>query len=172
MVFLWFLSQIEFIQNNCGMNLVILAAFFLFSLSCNLATIIDCNNFTSKGPSINSTSNLTNSTINSTQDQHDTIQLASLYTLIAGSIAFLVVFPFAVYHIPKVALDPTGAVLIGACLMVLLRVITQTDVYDILGIQLFVIFCLFNYFPRWTIILLLFYRYAYNINENYLYNKN
>lgn len=67
-------------------------------------------------------------------EQEDDVRLPDMYTVIAGSLAFLVTFPFAVYHIPRVALESTGAVLIGAVLMVLLGVLTQDDVYEILGI--------------------------------------
>ena len=79
-------------------------------------------------PTLNSTQNQTVS-----GDEQDDVKLPELYIVIAGSLAFLVTFPFAVYHIPRVALESTGAVLIGSCLMVLLGVLTQSDVFEILG---------------------------------------
>ena len=78
-------------------------------------------------------------TANSTQnesisgDDQDDVQLPDLYTVIAGSLAFLVTLPFTVYHIPRIALESTSAVLIGSCLMVLIGVLTQSDVFEILG---------------------------------------
>ena len=59
--------------------------------------------------------------------------LAPLHTLVGGSLAFALAFPFVVAHLRVLPLEPTGAVLVGSLLMLTFGVLTQADIYTILG---------------------------------------
>lgn len=59
--------------------------------------------------------------------------LAPTHTLIGGTLAFALAFPFVVAHIRAIPLEPTGAVLVGSLLMLVFGVLTQADIYTILG---------------------------------------
>ena len=59
--------------------------------------------------------------------------LAPLHTLVGGTLAFAIAFPFVVAHLRVLPLEPTGAVLVGSLLMLAFGVLTQADIYTILG---------------------------------------
>ena len=96
---------------------------------CSANTPIDQWNFSSQG----NDSALWNGTTTQISQSTQAEGLADLRTLIAGTAVFIVTFPFVVLHIKWVPLGATGAVLVGSLLMVLTGVLTQEEVYEILG---------------------------------------
>jgi len=66
---------------------------------------------------------------NSTTDCTD----VDLYKKIAGSILFVVIWPLIVFESQKFPLGRVGSALLGATLMVVFTVLSQKDVYSILG---------------------------------------
>ena len=58
---------------------------------------------------------------------------ASLYTQIMGTVIFVVVWPFIVLDMKWFPLGRPAAALVGAVLMVLFNVVTQSEVYEIEG---------------------------------------
>ena len=55
------------------------------------------------------------------------------YQIVLGCIAFFLVLPFVLVPFSRYPLGSTGAVLVGALLMVVTTVIDQTEVYTIIG---------------------------------------
>ncbi len=96
-----------------------------------LVDALSFNSSSSLGANSSNASSSWNSSTSTTQSPP--VQLADTRTLIAGSLVFLVTFPFVVLHIKWVPLGATGAVLVGSLLMVVTGVLTQQDVYHILG---------------------------------------
>ncbi|UJR07668.1 hypothetical protein I4U23_011954 [Adineta vaga] len=71
--------------------------------------------------------NATNSTTN------NAIVTAQTYQIVLGCLAFFLILPFVLIPFNRFPLGSTGAVLVGAFLMVSTTVINQTDVYEVIG---------------------------------------
>jgi len=55
------------------------------------------------------------------------------YQVVLGCVAFFLVLPFVLIPMTRYPLGSTGAVLVGAFLMVVTTVISQSDVYTVIG---------------------------------------
>ena len=61
--------------------------------------------------------------------------LASMPKVIAGATVFILILPLVLFEIRPFPMGTTSAVLLGATLMVLCQVVSQSEVYEILGRQ-------------------------------------
>ncbi|CAF1114586.1 unnamed protein product [Adineta steineri] len=76
--------------------------------------------------------NTTNTTTTTTTTT-TTIPSPHVYQVVVGCIAFFLILPFVLVPITRYPLGSTGAVLVGAFLMVATTVIDQTRVYTVIG---------------------------------------
>ena len=77
--------------------------------------------------------NLTMDYMNETTTPPEVDMFPNIYRTVAGSCIFILVLPFVLFHFKFFPVRTTMAVLLGAMLMVTFNVITQSEVYEIIG---------------------------------------
>lgn len=76
--------------------------------------------------------NTTNVSLEPAADSSSTVN-PHLYQVILGCVTFFVVLPFVLIPLTRYPLGSTGAVLVGAFLMVTTTVVDQSRVYEVIG---------------------------------------
>jgi Na+/H+ antiporter NhaD/arsenite permease-like protein len=74
-----------------------------------------------------------NNTTNSTSTPTAAVPTPQTYQVVIGCITFFLVLPFVLIPVSRYPLGSTGAVLVGAFLMVVTTVTDQTRVYQVIG---------------------------------------
>lgn len=70
---------------------------------------------------------------NSTNTTLPSVSTPHTYQVVLGCLAFFLILPFVLIPLNRFPLSSTGAVLVGAFLMVVTTVISQAEVYTIIG---------------------------------------
>lgn len=70
---------------------------------------------------------------NNTNSTLPLVSTPHTYQVVLGCLSFFLVLPFVLIPISRFPLSSTGAVLVGAFLMVVTNVISQSEVYQVIG---------------------------------------